>query len=230
MQPLIILLCEGVVSPHCSPITGDDASWVKMWAPLATVIAGVITAAVVLFQRWKERDIARTREQSLLKCELLKIQEHYRKNTEVFDKILGWVNQSIDKGDLRPSQLPSVIHLRKLKLPESFIVFNDASLRVVSADHIDNIIKLKLRLHNRNTEVDSIIQYIGTNPFDLHEFKAFCEALRDRHNDAAEDARTSHDKLPSEWSIPGSEEDDLKPSPEGELILVTRPSQGDFVR
>lgn len=111
--------------------------------------ASTITGTIIvnLVKRWIEAKVPADKECKLLAIELKDIERHCNENA----KVLNFIDLA--------NGIPSSMHLKKMLIPESSIIFSSETYRRIYLEHSELTHELKLIVRNNNIEIQQIIDY-----------------------------------------------------------------------
>lgn len=160
-------------------------------------VLGLLSRRIVL---WLERRFHRGPEHRLLSREFQEVVTHYDRNLELLAKIVSDLDQVIRTGS-NMAKLPSAMHFEKLKMPEDAAMFNEKTLRLIHGAYVERVLRTRIRVRNRNTEADQLINYMGKGACDPKTLLEYVTYVEKHHRDTRDQAQDAVNELTA-WFKP----------------------------
>lgn len=154
--------------------TAQAESWMKMFfaALAAAMLAFFFKVAYEFFQR----NFRRGPEARLFTAEMKEMYRHFNTNRGVLKKLAASIPGSATSARLSP------LHFEKLKAPVDGIFFDTDSLRLLTEPQMKVALYARVKIRNRNTEAQRVIDYLIDGRYDESTLAAYVRELTFQHN------------------------------------------------
>lgn len=134
------------------------------------ILAGVLLTTLFQFvssllTRRSDKSLKHKDQLKLLSSELEDLTRHCIANLQVLKSF------DLSKG------IPSSLHLQKMKIMESSILFSPDTFQIISSDYTRFINRLRLEIRNINLEIDYLLNYKQRQDFKPEVFQQYTDYL-----------------------------------------------------
>ena len=150
-------------------------SWVKIL--LAALAAAMAAFFFKMFYDYWQRNFKRGPESRLLLAEMKEMYRHFNTNSAVLKKLKAKIPGSADT-----ARRLSALHFEKLKAPVDSIFFDIDTLRLLPERRMKVALYARVKIRNRNTEAQRVIEYLTAGKYDEATLTNYVEEIIYQHD------------------------------------------------